>query len=257
VLGGETVSEILTREIEELCLQRNEEYNVLCGRERGHIGEHEEWARNSTPYLIRWGREKEQVMSDILTDADLAEIEKRAEAATQGPWDSPPWVDTLDRWTIHTVRGERDGAVGYLPSFATANSEADRTFIAASRTDIPALLATIRSDRKEIARLRGIEERAKEGYISALPYHDSDTNELLNASPWQSHSVVEMLDGILFGYEAEGDGKVSEPDACHEEDPNADACRAFVMDYEGNAECVRCGAKIGKHPNAERRNDFN
>jgi hypothetical protein len=100
-------------------------------------------------------------MSDILTDADLAEIEKRAEAATQGPWDSPPWVDTLDRWTIHTVRGERDGAVGYLPSFATANSEADRTFIAASRTDIPALLATIRSDRKEIARLRGIEERAK------------------------------------------------------------------------------------------------
>lgn len=91
----------------------------------------------------------------------------------------------------------------------------------------------------EIKRLRGIEERAKTmlaAYRAEGGYGDQ----------------IGVLADIL-----EGEGKVSEPDACHEEDPNADACRAFVMDYEGNAECVRCGAKIGKHPNAERRNDFN
>ena len=48
------MSDNLTRESEERCNEWDEEHNVLCARERGHIGEHEEWARNSMPYLIRW-----------------------------------------------------------------------------------------------------------------------------------------------------------------------------------------------------------
>jgi hypothetical protein len=146
-------------------------------------------------------------MSDILTDAELAEIEKRAEAATPGLWFSNAGM-LVD---VAAPGKANDGQnVCRMPGGAGSRSSHDADFIAHARTDIPRLL-------KEIARLRGIEERGNEEYSNALPYRDFETNELLNASPWQAQTVVEMLEGILFGYEAEGEGKVSEPDACHEE----------------------------------------
>ena len=85
-------------------------------------------------------------MSDILTDADLAEIERRAEAATKGPWRA---------YTVQT--GEFAGEFGVISDashIAKPDNPDDAAFVAHARTDIPRLL-------KEIARLRGIEERAK------------------------------------------------------------------------------------------------
>ena len=60
------------------------------------------------------------------------------------------------------------------------------------------LFLAIRSDRKEIARLRGIEKRAKE--------------LLDNGAFCEACKCDDTARYIL-----EGEGKVSEPDACHEE----------------------------------------
>jgi hypothetical protein len=79
-----------------------------------------------------------------LTNADLAAIRERAEAASPGPWDfSTHWV-----W-----RTELDGR--RAKSFAIVHDNPDDArFIAHSRTDIPALLDTIENLRAENARYR-------------------------------------------------------------------------------------------------------
>ena len=89
-------------------------------------------------------------MSDILTDADLAEIEKRAEAATSGIW--VPWIspDGTVSMVNHAALLDSvdDGPLMIASCDVTGNLDNDAAFIAHARTDIPRLL-------KEIARLRG------------------------------------------------------------------------------------------------------
>ena len=106
-------------------------------------------------------------MSD---DLNLAEIEARAEAATEGPWawedwerddgpkefslTSPPhtrYGGTSE--TFHDLRNEliRDDD-GYISGEGI--SKEDRDFIAHARTDIPKLIAAIRARDAEIERLR-------------------------------------------------------------------------------------------------------
>jgi hypothetical protein len=145
-------------------------------------------------------------LSDILTDADLAEIEKRAEAATPGPW----WLFTAgDGITEVDANGKDAIPVCKWTGFDDARRShkehrANAAFIAASRTDIPRLL-------KEIARLRGIEERAKALVADIGEYRvsltEGYTDEYARMCDWEAR-----LDGFL-----EGEGKVSEPDTCHEE----------------------------------------
>jgi hypothetical protein len=76
-----------------------------------------------------------------LTNADLAAIRERAEAASPGPWDfSTHWV-----W-----RTELDGR--RARSFAIVHDNPDDArFIAHSRTDIPALLDIIEEMREVLA----------------------------------------------------------------------------------------------------------
>ena len=80
-----------------------------------------------------------------LTAEELAEIEKRTDAATPGPWET---TDTHGDWKFTVVRR---GRVGSDCQDIRAGNEPDASFIAASRTDIPRLLATIRADRATIA----------------------------------------------------------------------------------------------------------
>jgi hypothetical protein len=132
-------------------------------------------------------------MSDILTDADLAEIEKRAEAATSQ-------VEGL-RTTCHAYYSKPCRELTDREHHPGIGEAADT--IERQNTDIPRLL-------KEIARLRGIEERAKAHY-ERLKYDSSDRgliiDMILTGATWS--------DGIRIP--PEGEGKVSEPDACHEE----------------------------------------
>jgi hypothetical protein len=65
--------------------------------------------------------------------------------------------------------------------------------------DLARILATIDADRKEIARLRGIEERAK----AQVAFHGTHVDDF-------PHEIAHYTARAILG-------KVSEPDACHEE----------------------------------------
>lgn len=74
-----------------------------------------------------------------LTNADMAEIKKRAEAATEGPWNKFPIVDN-DEFVV----------IGGDMVAETVYEEADATFIAHARQDVPALLAEVERLRKAL-----------------------------------------------------------------------------------------------------------
>lgn len=97
-----------------------------------------------------------------LTDAELAEIEARAAAATEGPWQT--------RWAGQQfyVFGLHDDETEYVAEWTYAvrtwepEATADRAecmtsdaeFIAAARTDVPRLVASLRSAREELMSAR-------------------------------------------------------------------------------------------------------
>jgi hypothetical protein len=161
-------------------------------------------------------------MSDILTDAELAEIEKRAEAATVEPWTVFAKGETIEV----DYDGDTDAPIikwtGFDGSYLSRKHDrANANFIAASRTDIPALLATIRSDRKEIARLRTALK-----LISFVGPAKVEAGGVL----WLRQDVIDahlIEAGFVVHRPLTGEsetayfqrlGKVSEPDACHEEE---------------------------------------
>ena len=82
--------------------------------------------------------------------ADLEAIEARASAATPGPWTSP-WIgDSTCRDAILGGGGEVVG-VTWRDGWHLAVTQADAEFIAAARTDVPALVAELRQLRAELA----------------------------------------------------------------------------------------------------------
>ncbi len=90
---------------------------------------------------------------EILTGVELAEIEKRLNAATRGrllPWAEVRRGDTI-LWAVVTV--DEDG-VGDQTVALDASKE-DAEFFAACPTDVRRLLATIRSQAEELETLRG------------------------------------------------------------------------------------------------------
>jgi hypothetical protein len=70
----------------------------------------------------------------------LAAIEARAQAATEGPWE-------MDEGSYHVYRGED-------MICADLYTEPDAAFIAAARTDVPALLALVREQQAKLDRVR-------------------------------------------------------------------------------------------------------
>ena len=93
-------------------------------------------------------------MSD-LTDR-LDEIEARAEAATPGPWEADDighsGAEEPSGIVVHTgafdwddlMRGEAESAVTWMPGWDRHHGD-NAEFIAASRTDVPALVAALRA----------------------------------------------------------------------------------------------------------------
>ena len=81
-----------------------------------------------------------------LSDADLAAIEERANAATPGPW----FAD--DEFIVSAASTQV--SVGKVDGDLAGRPEHDVVFLAASREDVPRLVADLRAERAEVARLR-------------------------------------------------------------------------------------------------------
>ncbi|MEU3613447.1 hypothetical protein ABZ725_14185 [Streptomyces sp. NPDC006872] len=85
------------------------------------------------------------------TDQQLADIETRANAATPGPWCTDSWEiyqgteyePGMSMWIGETCRG-----TGSLEQ-----DRADATFVAAARTDVPALITELRRALDRVAEL--------------------------------------------------------------------------------------------------------
>ncbi|WP_108990410.1 hypothetical protein [Streptomyces coelicoflavus] len=88
-------------------------------------------------------------MTDRLTSQQLADITARAEAATPGPWCTDAWEiyqgteyqPGLSQWIGETCRG----------TTSPEQDRADAAFVAAARTDVPALLAEVRRLQDDLA----------------------------------------------------------------------------------------------------------
>jgi hypothetical protein len=91
-----------------------------------------------------------------LTAGECQEIEKRAEAATPGPWSTqkPAYEDGWPQGIVIGGTVGRQTIYGPLGGSYPAN---DQKFIAHSRTDVPALLASYRA---AMELLRGAQDHA-------------------------------------------------------------------------------------------------
>ncbi|MEO7836631.1 MAG: hypothetical protein ABIS21_03190 [Acidimicrobiales bacterium] len=85
-----------------------------------------------------------------MTEAEIAAIAARADAATPGPW--------VPYFTVHGdpyVTQPNRGQFGMVVSTARDDyGRADCQFLAAARTDVPALVAEVRRLRAFVQRLR-------------------------------------------------------------------------------------------------------
>lgn len=140
-----------------------------------------------------------------LTNEQLAEIRKRAEAATAGPWyvsgDSGvctghPGHQTISRYyggLTNKVCSLSDGGA-YIDNI---NEDNDATFIANARTDIPALLdmiAELQAENKLLESSFEESERNKNRYADELERKEDE--DLANA--------LEDAFGTLTDEEVEG-----------------------------------------------------
>lgn len=102
-------------------------------------------------------------MTDPLTPAELAEIEARAEAATEGPWETRG-LDVYQPAGRHIAYTGPQREQDY-PESCRRVDDANAAFIAAARTDVPRLA-------REVARLRAENDAMRE-MLRDLEWHDS------------------------------------------------------------------------------------
>ena len=104
-----------------------------------------------------------------MSTLDLDAIEKRAEAATKGPWEPCKANDGTCEcgliWSVHaddvvatTAVEDRDHV------WTEERAKADRDFIAAARTDVPALVSLARTQQE---RIRELEETLRRWEMSS------------------------------------------------------------------------------------------
>jgi hypothetical protein len=88
-----------------------------------------------------------------MTDAELDEIEKRAKAATPGPWDGgfKPGGVRVDATNAPGMLGMPPTVAKLSGSFQVQQEEANADFIAAAREDVPKLVAELRLAKRAIA----------------------------------------------------------------------------------------------------------
>jgi len=87
----------------------------------------------------------------MTTTDQLAAIEARAQAATEGPWDYEPFDGAFGVYSLEMQdNGDLSAVIGYYASEGEGGSKADADFIAHARTDVPALLAMVREQQARL-----------------------------------------------------------------------------------------------------------
>lgn len=119
-----------------------------------------------------------------MTDDELAAIEARCKKATPGPWNPPSNYDherhpnvllrrSIARDVLVLVNPRYGRHLQHIPDEAFEQAGADAAFIAAARSDIPALLAEVRRLREIVAPFERLEayrrSRATPGYDHEHP----------------------------------------------------------------------------------------
>jgi hypothetical protein len=104
---------------------------------------------------------------DPISDSELHAMQKRADAASKGPWTA--FIEGPDDSfsSFIQVGGIDDEPDMYLSRDVTTDSAADLNFIAAARQDVPRLIAEVKRMRRELDRVKG-------GNQTAANRHDRD-----------------------------------------------------------------------------------
>jgi len=137
-----------------------------------------------------------------MDDARLQEIRERAEKATVGPW---KWV--AEDVSVLALYGPRDSEDHVLWSQiceacqkhqnrCTAPSDADASFIAHARRDIPDLLDHIDTLKAEMATTKGSLEMALKGSVDAIEVMASE-NAILRAKNTHLEQLGQQLADAL------------------------------------------------------------
>lgn len=130
-------------------------------------------------------------MADPLTSAQAAAAKARADAATNMPWLAVSGPVTGEDWLIG-LGSSRDGQDYHVTTDRVRASEydgdakSDAAFIAAARTDVPALVATV------------LHKTAALDLIREVLQPPVDQLDIDNALRW--------IDNALAGWNGDGDG---------------------------------------------------
>lgn len=176
-------------------------------------------------------------------NVDLDAIEARAEAATEGPWHAADehgnWAGAGPAWCVCLMRpgfegmddsdvDERGRRGGYLGDIADiGDSEADAEFIAHARTDVPALVAAVRTLTAENERLQAevkAERRNHADLTSRMGFGDNitepqaDNNTIMRAWDEMSSQSMEWIESQLWRDDCYLAGHPDGED-CDEHDP--------------------------------------
>ena len=126
---------------------------------------------------------------------DLDPIKQRAEAATEGPWGArelPQMVRGANA-TLHSAHGTGEvWSVEFSPEIGSTVSISDAEFIAAARTDIPALL-------DEVERLRDLHKAVSKDLVWNIG-RANKANETIQRVR-ELHRQNTQTDGECQGYD--------------------------------------------------------
>jgi hypothetical protein len=111
---------------------------------------------------------------------DLDAIEARAAAATPGPW------TTSSEWSVRT--GARDDELVACVQYKDHGRDA--AFIAAARTDVPALVAECRALRAVADAARTLRERRREWHVAIQRADAADKRAMDADRQWDARQAA-------------------------------------------------------------------
>lgn len=141
-----------------------------------------------------------------MTDTELTAIERRAQAATPGPW---MWTyDGSSDWSVGPEPDTQGQAVANCHRYHAPFNH-DAVFIALAREDVPALVAEVRKLRAFSEELMNRPELADVVHDllakHAIEYHDKPTSAASAEDRARADSALRDAIACLrreFGYEA-------------------------------------------------------